>query len=114
VKDRVRVWDLLLILCLLALCVGLTWIPRSEGECVTVSVDGKVLATLPLTEDAVYPLPDGSSVVIRNGTARLAGATCEDKLCEEMGEISHRGQTVLCLPNRISLVISGEVDAYVG
>lgn len=113
-SPKVRIWDLVLILALVA-CSCIPWlIPASQGQTVTVSVDGREVVTLPLSEDREYPLPDGTVVVVRDGAAWVEKATCADKLCEEMGKISSEGQTVLCLPNRISLVISGEVDAYVG
>ena len=113
-KERVRIWDFVLIAALLAVCFSILWIPRPMGASATVSVDGKVVAVLPLEKDTVYALPDGTRVEVCDGQVFVTHATCEDKLCEEMGKISREGQTVLCIPNRISVVISGEVDAYVG
>lgn len=113
-KEKVSVWDFILIAGLLLLCSVLWWFPREEGAVATVSADGKVVAVLPLSSDRVLVLPDGTEVTVREGAVFVTHATCEDKLCEKMGKISKDGQTVLCLPNRISVVISGEVDAYVG
>lgn len=45
-------------------------------------------------------------------------ADCPDKLCIHQGKISHTGETIACLPNRVTVrVISGaasNVDSIAG
>ena len=113
-NQKIRIWDFVLIGVLLLACFSVWFFPRAKGAAATVSVDGKVIAVLPLDRDTVYALPDGTEVTVRDGAVFVSRSTCEDRLCEKMGAISEEGRTVLCLPNRISVVISGEVDAYVG
>ena len=111
---KVRLWDFLLIAGLVLACFAVWFFPREEGASATVSVDGRVVAVLPLTQDTVFALSDGTEVTVRQGEVWVSRATCKDELCQGMGRVSKEGQTILCLPNRISVVISGEVDAYVG
>ena len=111
---NVRIWDLVLIIALVALCTVPLWFPSSEGAYATVSVDGAIVTRLPLSEDTSLRLEDGTLLVVRDGSIWVEESQCPDGLCHEMGRISKEGQTILCLPNRISIVISGEVDAYVG
>ena len=113
-NQKVRVWDIVLIAALVAVCFCVWILPRPAGKTVSVSVNGTVVTVLSLEKDCVFPLDDGTEVVVEKGAARVAHSTCKDGLCESMGPISKEGQTILCLPNRISLVISSEVDAYVG
>ncbi|MBQ4323386.1 MAG: NusG domain II-containing protein [Clostridia bacterium] len=113
-NQKVRIWDFLLIAALVAACACVWLIPRETGASATVSVDGEIVAVLPLSQEGEFLLPMGGRVVVRDGKVSLCDAVCEDKLCENMGEISGEGQTILCLPLRVSVVISGEVDAYVG
>lgn len=114
-NQKVRIWDIVLIAALLAVCFGAVFFTRTPGTVATVRVDGRIVATLPLSEDAVLPLEDGTRVIVENGSVRISDATCPDLLCEACGSVSRRGQSILCLPNRISIEISdGEVDAYVG
>ena len=111
---NVRIWDIVLILALVVLCTVPWWFPSSEGTYATVSVDGAIVTRLSLSEDTSLRLEDGTLLVVRDGMIWVEEYRCPDGLCHEMGKISKEGQTVLCLPNRISIVISGEVDAYVG
>lgn len=113
---KVRLWDFVLIFGLIALSLAVYFLPARAGQTVEISVSGSVVATLPLNKDTRYALPDGmGTVVVEHGTVRLEDPSCPDRLCEKTGKIERQGQTVLCLPNRICLKISGqEVDAVVG
>ena len=113
---KVRIWDFVLIGTLILASLAVFFLPKEPGKTVAVSVNGQTIATLPLDVDTVYLLPDGcGKVVIENGTVRMEEATCRDKICEHTGSVSRQGQTILCLPNRVCLKISGqEVDAVVG
>ena len=114
-NQRVRVWDIVLIAALVAVCFCAWILPRPQGKTAQVSVDGKIVATLPLSEDGVFSLENGMKVVVEKGTVRVTHSTCRDGICEKTGAISKEGQSIFCLPNRISVVISQEeVDAYVG
>ena len=47
----------------------------------------------------------------------LKDTSCPDHLCEKMGRISSSGQSIICLPNRVVVEITGaaqEYDAVVG
>lgn len=114
-NEKVKIWDIVLIVALLTVCFVLCFLPKEAGADVTVSVDGTVIAKKPLTEDCTIDLPDGGEVVIEDGTVRLLHSTCPDHLCEKMGAISSAGEVILCVPNRISVQIGEkEVDALVG
>ena len=62
----------------------------------------------------------GAIAVIRisGGEAFMKWADCPDKLCIRQGKISHTGETIACLPNRVTVrVISGaasNVDSIAG
>ncbi len=114
-NEKVKIWDIVLIVALLTVCFVLCFLPKEEGADVTVSVDGTVYAKKPLTENWVIDLPDGAKVVVENGTVCLLHSTCPDHLCEKMGTISFAGEVILCVPHRISVQIGEkEVDALVG
>lgn len=60
-----------------------------------------------LNKDKVIEL-EHACVHIQNGKAWVEGADCDDKICERMGEISHAGQSIVCMPNGVVVSISGE------
>ncbi len=52
--------------------------------------------------------PLGNAIlVIRDGKASLKNAPCPLKICESMGPIENAGEIILCIPNRISIKVSG-------
>ena len=84
-----------------------------DDASVVVSVDGKQIASYPLNKDGTYVLNGGSNtIVIRNGTVRMLEATCPDKNsgdgCVKQGKISKKGETIICLPNKLIVEIVGE------
>ena len=103
--------DLCVILALLLLAGGLALalrLGREAGGQAVVRVDGRVTERHPLTENGVYPLNGGSNIlVIENGEAWLSDANCPDHLCVKMGRIRYNGQTITCLPNRLTVTVEG-------
>ena len=104
-----RIWDIVLILLLLAL-VGLTlWLALSpkKGEYAEIFVDGKQVQTLSLDQDQTVEL-DCLQVVVQGGKVWVKDADCPDKICEKKGTIFRKGESIVCLPNRVVIKISGE------
>ncbi len=117
--------DLYLIIAFLAVFALITvflQLTGKEGTQVQVSVDAKVIATYPLSED-ISVVIDGfgggtNRLEIKGGSAYLTDTSCPDHLCEKMGKINSVGQSIICLPNRVVVEITGdyssEYDAVVG
>jgi hypothetical protein len=80
-----------------------------EGKQVVVSVDGVEVASFPLDEDLTYEIAgydEGhNTLIIKDGEAYMSDASCPDHLCMGMGKISHAGQSIICLPNRVIVEI---------
>ena len=114
--DLVVIGSLLLLALILWLVLGAF---RTEGGEVVVRVDGVETERHALTEDGIYPLNGGSNIlVIADGRAWLTEANCPDLLCVKQGKIHYTGQSIICLPNRLSVTVEGGesdgVDAVVG
>jgi len=120
-KDHgVTKWDLALIagIVVFSACWWLYGL-GDDREPATVQVysGSRLFAELPADKDAVIrvPGPLGMSVVeIRSGKVRMASSPCPDKLCMRMGRIGSPGESVLCVPNRVSATIRskhGKIDA---
>ena len=114
--------DLCVILALLllagALAIALR-LGREAGGYAVVRVDGTETERHSLAVDGVFSLNGGSNVlVVENGEAWLSYADCPDHLCIKMGKIRYTGQTITCLPNRLTVTIEGGesdgVDFVVG
>ena len=93
---------------LLFLVISLT---KKEGSLAVVEINGEVAGEYALSVDGVFVLNNGTNVlVIENGTAYLNYSSCPDHVCEKTGKISYVGQTIVCLPNRLSITVKGNVQ----
>lgn len=103
--------DIILIASILAIAIALFLIvelTKEEGAGVTVKVDGVKVAEYSLSANGTYPLNGGTNIlVIENGTAYLTDANCPDKLCVHQGKISMTGETITCLPNKLTVTVFG-------
>ena len=117
--------DFILIIALLALALVAFFIisnlPGKEGSKVQVLVDGEILFEYDLNKDGVYDIETDfgeNTLVIEDSKAYVSDADCPDKLCVNQGKIDKAGQSVICLPHKLVVTISGddmsEVDAIVG
>ena len=112
--QKVRVWDFVLAAALILASLLVLLPRRDDGGKVEISVDGAVVAVLPLSEDGEYAA-DWGRAVIRDGNVWMEDSVCPDHLCEKTGSIRKEGQVILCLPEKVALrIIPEEVDAVVG
>lgn len=97
-----------LLLISLALVLILT-LTRREGATAEVQIDGESVARYSLQKDGEYALNGGTNIlVIEGGEAYLTYANCPDLVCVKTGRIRYVGESIVCLPNRVSVVIRGE------
>ena len=117
--------DILLLLAVLVLA-GVLWgvlaLTRRQGGTALVTVDGETVAELPLARDAVLPLTleDGgtNTVVVESGRVCVREANCPDLVCVRGGWIRYAGETLVCLPHRLVVTVTGgetgTLDAVTG
>ncbi len=86
-----------------------TALTKKEGAVVSVEVEGKTVAEYPIDVNGVFPLNGGTNVlVIENGFAYLNYSSCPDHVCENTGKIRYVGETIVCLPNKVTVTIKGD------
>lgn len=87
---------------------------RKEGSEVRVMVEGKEIGVYSLSRDGEFSLNGGTNaLIIKDGKAYMADADCPDKLCVRQGKIHRNGETITCLPNKLTVTVideEGEVD----
>lgn len=108
--------DILLIAALLVIAFGV-WIftlcSREDGGEAVVTVGGEDIARLPLSRDTVLTVGEGghtNTVVVENGGVYVSEASCPDHVCIRQGRASFDGQTIICLPNRLVITVTGAGD----
>lgn len=84
---------------------------KKPGESVIIKINGEEVATYSLDDNGIYEINGGTNILhIEDGYAWLVDANCPDKLCVKSGRISKDGETITCLPNKVSIIVSGEKD----
>lgn len=105
-------WELVMIAAMLLLSLALVLIislTKEEGAVAVVEIDGDEVATYSLDTDGEYVLNGGTNVlVIEDGCAYLSYAECPDHTCVKTGKIRYVGESIVCLPNRLSVTVRGE------
>lgn len=113
---RKNINDVILIVALLALA-GIAalalFLFRTEGDTVTVSVDGKLFGEYPLGVDNRVEIRNGEGynlLVIKDGTAYVEQASCPDGICSSHRPIKHDGESIICLPNKVVVEVRTQND----
>lgn len=108
--------DYVLIAFLLVLSGVLFIFVRPGGAAATATVyhNGQAVQTLTLAKDDTYTWREGENFVtiqVENDAVRVTDASCPDKDCVHRGFISRSGQSIVCLPNHLSVVLeNGEAE----
>ena len=109
-KDRLDIIIISAILLVSLVLLLVVTLSKEEGSFVVVEIDGAVVGTYPLNENAEYSLNGGTNnLVIKDGKAYLNYSNCPDHTCEKTGKIQYVGQTIICLPNKVAITIKGDI-----
>ncbi len=84
-----------------------------SGTSVSVSVDGEIYGVYSLAENQTIEINSANghnTMEIKNGQVSIVDADCPNKDCMEFGSISKTNQTILCLPNKVSVKMNGKSD----
>lgn len=87
----------------------------TPAAAVVVTADGEVCAELPLDRDTVYAVSSrgGTNTVrIENGRVYVAEASCANQNCVGHRAISRTGETIVCLPNRVTVTITAADEEF--
>ena len=83
---------------------------KKEGEYAVVTVNGEEYARYPLSEDREETIvtEGGENVlVIKDGYADMTDASCPDGLCVRQHKINESGESLVCLPNKVTVTVIG-------
>lgn len=111
---RFTPFDLLLVAGVVTLAVFLIMSSIAKasgpGETAIVEVNGHEVMKISLLENRDYTVEGfrgKSSISVRDGQISMIDSDCPDKLCVKMGWISNNDTSVICLPNRVVIRITG-------
>ncbi|MEZ3464568.1 MAG: NusG domain II-containing protein [Lachnospiraceae bacterium] len=85
------------------------------GTSVRVTVDGALYGEYSLSGEQSIFIDSASGynrLVIENGSVYMAEADCPDKYCMDYKPVSRGGETIICLPHRLVVEVTGTRDAH--
>lgn len=106
--------DIILFFLILAFGLAVSWwslAGNSAGEKAVVTVDGKLYGTYPLSQDQIIQVVQENGhhndITIKGGRVSMTFSDCRNQICVESGAISHTKDTIVCLPNKVVIEITG-------
>lgn len=111
--------DIILFIILVIVGLGLSfyaYTSATSGSEVVVKVRGVEQGRYKLNENRVINLNQHShsnKITIKDGFVQMTFSDCKNQVCVHEGKISKTSQTIVCLPNRVTIEIVGgsEYDA---
>jgi len=83
---------------------------------IEITVDGEVYDIIPLTRDMedvsreVQGFIGTTYIEISGSRARVTYSDCPDKICVHSGWINKPGQMIVCLPNRVIVQMTSDME----
>ena len=110
--------DIVLLCILLLAGTGLSvlsYTSASAGEKVEVSVNGRLYGTYKLTENQVIEIRQKDAlnkITIKDGYVQMSYSSCKNQVCVHDGKINKTNQSIVCLPNRVMVEITGGEEEF--
>lgn len=86
-----------------------------KGAEIQITIDGKLYGTYSLSENQEIPIIiDGVTtnlLVIKDGKADMIEADCPDKLCVHQRAVSKNNESIVCLPNKVVVQVTGAKES---
>lgn len=109
-KKKLYINDIILNLIIVALCIAVPvcihLASKDEKKTAVVSVDGHEVWKQDLYTDGTYEV-NGVIVKISDGKAYVAESDCPDGVCMDMKKAQNVGDSIICVPNKVSVKITG-------
>ncbi len=102
--------DLILNIIIILLCIlvpiCLSVLAEDEEKTAVISYNGNVERIVNLSEDFIY-WTHGVEVMVEGGKAHVSNSNCPDGLCMRMKAADTVGDSIICVPNKVSVRIDG-------
>ena len=105
--------DIVLFIVLVAAGLALSWLSvRDSGAAsqAVVTVNGRHYGTYDLSRDREITVEQNdhtNKITIKDGQVQMSYSDCKNQVCVKDGKISRTSQSIVCLPNRVMVEITG-------
>lgn len=86
--------------------LGIKIFMNGSADKIKITIDGELYEEVSLDKNQTViieiPGEEGSNTLeIKDGYAKMIDSNCPDHLCEQQHRISKKGETIICLPNKV-------------
>ncbi|MBR5579579.1 MAG: NusG domain II-containing protein [Lachnospiraceae bacterium] len=85
-----------------------------SGETARVDYDNRLYGTYPLSRERIIKIGESNTLEITEGKIRMKEATCPDQICRKQGWIKRKGESIICLPNKVIVTLEGTEEEFDG
>lgn len=116
-RDKKNINDILLIGGVIIVVIALLIVrnmDRKNAAMVCITDSEGLQSCFSLTEDRIFTVETGlgtNVIEIKDGKVSVSDADCPDKLCAKQGAISKAGESIVCLPHKLVVRITGDEAA---
>lgn len=88
-----------------------SFLHRAPAVTAQITVDGQVAETLDLSKDTELTITGAGGgtnhLIVKDGEIWCSEASCPDKVCVHQGKKHLNSDTIVCLPNKMIVTITG-------
>lgn len=111
--DKYLIIGILLIAALSFL--GIKIFMNGSADKIRITIDGELYEEVSLDKNQTIiietPGEEGSNTLeVKDGYAKMIDSNCPDHLCEQQHRISKKGETIICLPNKVIVEVQSEEE----
>ena len=106
-------WDVIPLSVAVLLAFTPVFLSDGEPECVRVIIGGETAGIFSLDNDTVFTVESRTGplvISISDGYVSVVSASCPHKICVKTGAVSRPGQSIICAPGRVAVIIEGKGD----
>lgn len=95
--------------------LGIKIFMDGSADKIRITRDGELYKEVALDENQTIvieiPGEEGSNTLeIKDGYAKMIDSDCPDHLCEQQHRISKKGETIICLPNKVIVEVQSKEE----
>lgn len=91
---------MLVVLCLVVMIV----FPKNSGNQVVIKQNNEIVYSQSIYQDGTFDT--GTNVIeIKDGVVFVESANCKNQVCVKTGKICKKGESIICLPNKVIVEI---------
>ncbi len=98
--------------------LGIKLFMNGSADKVLITMDGEVYKEVELhkNQTIIIEVPGEektNTLEIKDGYAKMIDSSCPDHLCEQQHRISKKGETIICLPNKVVVEVKSEEETEI-